>query len=127
MIIKMWDKASYTNIICRRCKKVFHCAKRSECYRKYTCSTCLRVLAAKEKRNARGKPFVCWLSSEGHHHDVALHIGDEVEILVGDKWVRGKFGRHRQGVLPYFVRAGRKEHQAALIHKLRPAKEKRNG
>ena len=68
----------------------------------------------------RGKPFVCWLDHEGRHHDVKLHIGDEVEILVEGVWIRGKFGCHRSGALPYFVRAGRKEYQAALISKLRP-------
>lgn len=40
----------------------------------------------------RGKPFICWLSTPGNYHDVALHIGDEVEYKSKDGWVRAKIG-----------------------------------
>ena len=73
----------------------------------------------------RGKPFVCWLSSPGRYHDVALLIGDTVELqLDSGEWVRGKFGyRKKNGVFPYVVRCGKVEHQAALTFKLRPVVE----
>lgn len=73
----------------------------------------------------RGKPFVCWLSSLGGYHDVALLIGDAVELLLDSgKWVRGKFGyRKKNGYFPYVVKCGKTEHQAALIHTLRPVLE----
>lgn len=80
----------------------------------------------------RGKPFFCWISSSGKYRDVALHIGDEVEFrseyegvghnIINSKWVRGKFGCHRKGIFPYFVRVGRKEYQVCLISNLRPVK-----
>lgn len=48
----------------------------------------------------RGKPFVCWLSTEGHWRDVALHIGDEVMFdSPDDGWVRAKIGCIRQSGL----------------------------
>ncbi len=73
----------------------------------------------------KGKPFVCWLSSPGKYHDVALCIGDPVEVKLDDgTWVRGKFGyRKNNGMYPYVVKCGKEEHQAALIHKLRQVKE----
>ncbi len=74
---------------------------------------------------SRGKPFVCWLSGQGRYHDVALYIGDEVELkLDSDEWVRGKFGhRKNNGIFPYVVKCGKLERRVALIHKLRPVKE----
>ena len=46
----------------------------------------------------RGKPFVCWLSSDGHYHDVALCIGDMVDLVLdGGTLFRGKFGCKRNG------------------------------
>lgn len=78
----------------------------------------------------RGKPFVCWLSSPGKYWDVALCIGDEVEFrveyervghkIINSKWIRGKFGCHRTGVLPYFIRCKNKQYQVGLIFNLRP-------
>lgn len=70
----------------------------------------------------RGKPFVCWLNSPGHYRDVALHIGDIVDLELDDGGIfRGKIGCKRKGgIFPYIVRCGKTEHQAALIHKLKP-------
>lgn len=73
----------------------------------------------------RGNPFVCWLSSPGHYRDVALCIGDVVDLELDDgSVVRGKIGCHRNGhYFPYFVRVGKVEHQACLIFKLKPVLE----
>ncbi len=69
----------------------------------------------------RGKPFFCWLSSPGKYHDVALHIGDEVELrLSGGNWIQGKFGCKRTGILPYFVKHRKTEYPAELLFNLRP-------
>lgn len=76
----------------------------------------------------RGKPFVCWISNPGRYHDVALHIGDQVEIEISKgQWVQGKFGCSRKKkIFPYFVQCGKIRHQAGLRHKLRPVQAKVN-
>ena len=59
----------------------------------------------------RGKPFVCWISSPGKYHDVALHIGDMVGVKDTDgSVIVGKFGCKRRGGFPYVVRCGKVEH-----------------
>ncbi len=68
----------------------------------------------------RGKPFICWLSTPGHHHDVKLHIGDEVEYKSRDHgWVRGRIGRKRSCGF-YVVRWGRMVENVFFIFSLRP-------
>ncbi len=68
----------------------------------------------------RGKPFICWLSTEGHYHDVAVHIGDIVEFhSFNEGWVRAKIGCKRNG--PYVCRWGRQEETVFLMTRLRPA------
>jgi hypothetical protein len=70
----------------------------------------------------RGKPFVCWISKPGSKgNDVALHIGNEVELkLDTGEWVQGKFGyRKNNGFFPYVVKCDKIEHQAALRFNLR--------
>ena len=73
----------------------------------------------------RGKPFFCWLSSPGNFRNVALHIGDEVELkLDSGEYVRGKFGyRKHNGLLPYVVKCGKVEHKVHLVCTLRPVQE----
>lgn len=69
----------------------------------------------------RGKPFICWLSSPGEHHNVELSIGDVVDLRLDDGEIfRGKIGMHRKGLFPYFVRHRNVEHQVASTSDLRP-------
>ena len=69
----------------------------------------------------RGKPFVCWLSTEGHYRDVTLHIGDEVMFeTMDDGWVRGKIGQHRGEGFAYFVKYGNKSETVYMINSLKP-------
>lgn len=71
----------------------------------------------------RGKPFICWLSSPGHHHDVALHIGDEVEYDSGDDgWVRARIGRKRATGMYVARRPGKVEH-VFMLCSLRPIRK----
>ncbi len=71
----------------------------------------------------RGKPFICWLSTPGHHHDVKLHIGDEVEYKTRlDKWVRVKIGTLRDGGL-YVARWDKMVEVVWFTFSLRPIKE----
>ena len=68
----------------------------------------------------RGKPFVCWLSTEGHSHDVALHIGDEVEFnSESEGWVLAKIGTKRTNGL-YVARWKNKEEAIWMMVALRP-------
>lgn len=70
----------------------------------------------------RGKPFICWLSTEGHWRDVALHIGDEVMFdSPDDGWVRGKIGLHRGEGFCYFVKHGKKKETVYMTVSLKPA------
>lgn len=73
----------------------------------------------------RGKPFVCWISNPGRYHDVALHIGDAVEVKTSTgEWVVGKFGCCiKRKIFPYFVRRGKVRHQAGSTYSLRPVQE----
>ncbi len=67
---------------------------------------------------ARGKPFICWLSSPGKHHDVALHIGDECEFKTKDgKWVRAKIGTSKG---TYVARWGKNMEIVWMLCSLRP-------
>jgi hypothetical protein len=69
----------------------------------------------------RGKPFACWISSPGKYRDVALHIGDEVELrLPSGNWIQGKFGCSRSGIFPYFVKSRNTKYGATLLFNLRP-------
>lgn len=69
----------------------------------------------------RGKPFVCWIRTDYKAGSTALHIGDTVDLKTKDgSIVRGKFGCHRHGIFPYFVRVGRKLYEATLIFNLFP-------
>ncbi|KKL25907.1 hypothetical protein LCGC14_2400610 [marine sediment metagenome] len=73
----------------------------------------------------RGKPFICWLSTPGHYHDVALRIGDEVEYkLEKGSWVKGKFGTKNGW---YVVRFGREVKQVFFTTQLRPITEQKEG
>lgn len=68
----------------------------------------------------RGKPFICWLSTPGNHHDVALHVGDEVEYKTrAGKWVRAKIGTQRNSCL-YVARWGKMVEHVWFICCLRP-------
>ncbi len=68
----------------------------------------------------RGKPFICWLSSPGKHHDVALHIGDECEYhAASGEWVRAKIGTLRQSGA-YVARWGRNVEHIWMRCALRP-------
>lgn len=70
---------------------------------------------------ARGKPFICWLSSPGKHHDVALRIGDECEYhdLTTDKWVRARIGTQRKSCL-YVARFNKRVEHIFMMCSLRP-------
>ena len=70
----------------------------------------------------RGKPFICWLSTEGNYHDVGLYVGDEVMFDSGeDGWVQGKIGYTRGGVP--VVRVGKTVYRVYMKCSLRPVKE----
>lgn len=72
----------------------------------------------------RGKPFVCWIRKDRQSEAEALCIGDTVDLKLDDSSVvRGKLGKHRHGIFPYFVRVGRKLHEAALIFRLSPVQQ----
>ena len=72
----------------------------------------------------RGKPFVCWIRKDRQAEAEALRIGDIVDLKIEDgSVVRGKFGCHRHGILPYFVRVGRKLYEATLIFNLSPVEQ----
>ena len=67
----------------------------------------------------KGKPFICWISSPGHYHDVACYIGDEIEFNnVGKEWVRAKVGCKRSG--RYVARYGKNEDTVWFTTQLRP-------
>lgn len=69
----------------------------------------------------RGKPFVCWIRKDRRAEAMALRIGDPVDLKLDDgSVVRGKFGKRRHGLFPYFVRVGRIKHEAALVFRLSP-------
>jgi|GEM_PF-5227555 len=68
----------------------------------------------------RGKPFICWLSTPGHFHDVALHVGDEVEFDNQDgTWISGRIGRDRASGC-YMFRHGNQKKIVWMITQLRP-------
>lgn len=67
-----------------------------------------------------GKPFVCWLSSPGKYHDVALHIGDECEFHASSgEWVRAKIGTLRKSGM-YVARWGKHVEKTWMLIALRP-------